>query len=222
MNILGFDTSTSATSACLIRDDGRQFEVLPDPLALGAPPAHARELMPALASVLADGGHDWEELDAVALGIGPGTFTGLRIGVATARGLARAHNVELRPVSSLAALARGVEAGLRLPLIDAKRGEVFAALYENGEERWPRFAARAEEVAERAHAAGVKPRAVGDGSVRFRGVLEAAGIEVEPDGSPAHVVRGLHVCRLAQAARAMPPEAVVPEYLRLPDATPSP
>ena len=61
-------------------------------------------------------------------------------------------------------------------------------------------------------------RAVGDGSVRFREVLEASGIEVPPDSSPLHVVRALHVCRLAEGAPGGPPETVLPDYLRAPDA----
>ena len=70
------------------------------------------------------------------MGVGPGTFTGLRIGVTTARALASSTGAELRPVSSLAALAEGIDGEPALPLIDARRGEVFAALYEAGELRW--------------------------------------------------------------------------------------
>ena len=62
---------------------------------------------------------------------------------------------------------------------------------------------------------------MGDGSVRFRHVLEAAGAEVAPDGSPTHVVRALHVCRLAANVAPTAPEAVFPNYLREPDAVPS-
>ena len=64
------------------------------------------------------------------------------------------------------------------------------------------------------------PLAAGDGSVRFRGVLEAAGIRVAPEGSRAHAVRGLHICRLAATAPPTLPEAVLPEYVRCPDAKP--
>ncbi len=221
MNLLGFDTSTAATSACALRDDGVAFELAPNAEALFAAPGHARELMPAVHEVLERAGLGFGDLDAVAVGVGPGTFTGLRIGVATARALARAHELELRPVSSLAALAAGIEAPLRLPLIDAKRGELFAALYQDGEELWPAFAVPPGEIASRVRGEGLTPLSAGDGSVRFRSVLEAAGIRVEPDGSRAHVVRGLCVCRLAESVPAVSPEAVVPEYLRLPDAKPS-
>ena len=221
MNLLGLDTSTAAAAACVLRADGEAFEELPDPSALRRSPAHASELMPAVARVMERAGLDWPELDAVAVGVGPGSFTGLRIGVATARGLARANGVRLRPVSSLAALAEGIDGGdtVVLPLIDAKRGELFAAAYEGGRELWAPFAAPPEEVGRRVQQADLTALAAGDGSIRFRRVLEAAGIRIAPDGSRAHVVRALHVCRLA-AAPGEPPEAVVPEYLRPPDAKP--
>jgi tRNA threonylcarbamoyladenosine biosynthesis protein TsaB len=216
------DTSTAATSACLLRDDGETFGVDPAPARLTEPPGHSRELLPALTQALERGGLDWGDLDAIAVGVGPGGFTGLRIGVATARSLARTADLPLRPVSSLAALAAGIDAPLRLPLIDAKRGELFAALHgADGEELVAPFAARPEELAdrlgERAHAA----LAAGDGTLRFRAVLEASGVRVAPDDSELHVVRALHVCRLAADAAPAAPEAVFPNYLRHPDAVPS-
>src|SRR5213076_3124396 len=103
-------------------------------------------------------------------------FTGLRIGVATARALAHAHDLPVHPVSSLAALAQGIEAEQRLPLIDAKRGELFGALYRGDEDIWPPFAATPEEVVERVRDADVTVMAAGDGSLRFREQLEAGGI----------------------------------------------
>jgi tRNA threonylcarbamoyladenosine biosynthesis protein TsaB len=221
MNLLGFDTATAASSACVLRADGEVFESDVGPDRLSGPPAHARELMPAISEVLERAGVDWPELDAIAVGVGPGSFTGLRIGVATARALAHAGALELRPVSSLAALAAGIDGQVRLPLLDAKRGELFAALYEGDAERWPAFTATPEALVERLRGQPVRPLAVGDGSIRFRGVLEEAGVEVGPDGSPAHVVRALNVCRLAGEVRPAPPDAVLPDYLRLPDATPS-
>ena len=112
MNVLGFDTSTAATSACVLRDDGQAFE---RDLPPAEPPAHARELLPAIAAVLGEAGFSYDEIDAVAVGVGPGTFTGLRIGVATARALASSTGTELRPVSSLAALAEGIDGEPALP-----------------------------------------------------------------------------------------------------------
>jgi tRNA threonylcarbamoyladenosine biosynthesis protein TsaB len=219
VNVLGFDTSTAASSACVVTGAG-EFEVIPAVEELSAPPAHARDLLPRAAEAMDRAGLGFGDLDAVAVGTGPGTFTGLRVGIATARGLAHAHGIELRPVSSLAALAAGIDAPLSLPLIDAKRGELFAALHDEGGERWEPFAAAPEAVAARVRAAGVDPLAAGDGAVKFREVLEAAGVRVAPDGSQAHVVRALHVCRLASGTRPVPPEAVLPTYLRDPDARP--
>lgn len=220
MNVLGIDTSTAASAACVLRGDGEVFEHEPAPEALTARPAHAAELMPAVARVVADAGLDYGDLDAVAVGVGPGAFTGLRIGVATARALAAAAGTELRPVSSLSALAAGIEGEWRLPLIDARRGEVFAALYEGQEERWPAAASAPEAVARRVVESGLRPLAAGDGSVRFRDVLEAAGVRLAPAGSRAHVVRGLSICRLALKAPSVASEAVLPQYLREPDAKP--
>ena len=220
MTILGFDTSTAASSACVLTPSGEAFEAIPAPDELTARPAHSRDLLPRAAEVMEAAGVDFGALEAIAVGVGPGTFTGLRIGVATARALAHAHGLALRPVSSLAALAAGIDAPLRLGLIDAKRGELFAALHEDGRERWEPFVARPEAVAERARDAGLSPLAAGDGAVRFRELLEAAGVRVAPDGSQAHAVRALHVCRLAAAVPPQPPEAVLPNYLRAPDAIP--
>ncbi|HEX8855608.1 MAG TPA: tRNA (adenosine(37)-N6)-threonylcarbamoyltransferase complex dimerization subunit type 1 TsaB [Thermoleophilaceae bacterium] len=224
MNLLGFDTSTAATSACVLRDDGAGFEFVPPVEALGEPPAHARELLPEVTGCLERAGLSFEQLDAVAVGVGPGTFTGLRIGVATARGLAHAHGLEVRPVSSLAALAEGIEAPRRLALIDAKRGELFAALYDDGRERIAPFVATPEALIERLRSDGLLSDesllAAGDGSLRFREALEAGGVAVAEPDSTSHVVRALHLCRLAGQTFAVPADAVLPQYLREPDAKP--
>jgi tRNA threonylcarbamoyladenosine biosynthesis protein TsaB len=226
VSLLGLDTSTAASAACVLRGDGEAFEVVPDPAALTDRPAHARELMPAVADVMERSGLDYPDLEAIAVGVGPGTFTGLRIGIATARALASANGLQLRPVSSLAALAAGIEAEAEaatslLAVIDAKRGEVFAAEYERGGvRRWGPLVLAPQALADRVRGEGAAPLAAGDGSVRFRGVLEAAGISVMPDDSRAHVVRALHVCRLAAAVPGVAPQAVLPDYLRAPDAKP--
>jgi tRNA threonylcarbamoyladenosine biosynthesis protein TsaB len=221
VNVLGFDTSTAATSACLLRTDGEAFEVLAPFERLGLPPGHARELMPAVADVMSRAGLRYTDLDAIAVGRGPGTFTGLRIGIATARALATANELPLRPVSSLAALAAGIDAPLRLPLIDARRGELFAALYQGPAERLPAWVGPPAELIERLRRnEAVRPLAAGDGSLRFQEILEAVGVEIAPHGSQRHVVRALHVCRLATEAEAIPAEAVLPDYLRAPDAQP--
>ena len=216
MNLLGIDTSTAASGVCVLRSDGEAFEHEPAPERLSEPPAHAAELMPAIAQAMADAGLGYAELDAIAVGVGPGGFTGLRIGIATARALGSSAGLELRPVSSLKALSAGIEAEHRLAVIDARRGEVFARLDPGGDEQ----VADPAEVAARVAGSGVHPLAAGDGAVRFRDVFEAAGVPVAAAGSRAHVVRGVSICRLALGAPPAPPEAVVPQYLREPDAKP--
>jgi tRNA threonylcarbamoyladenosine biosynthesis protein TsaB len=203
VNVLGFDTSTAAATACVLRSDGEAFEAEPPVERLFEPPAHAGELMPAVDRVMRAAGLGFGDLDALAVGIGPGGFTGLRIGIATAHGIALGSGLPLHPVSSLAALAAGIE---------ARRGEVYGAL--PGE---PPFVTSPEEAAARAPAGAL---AAGDGSIRFRETLEAAGIRVAPGDSRMHVVRGLYICRLAAAVQPAPPESVVPCYLRAPDAKP--
>ncbi len=250
MNVLGLDTSTAVSSACVLRADGEQYEEGPA-VAPGAEErrgaesradegrataargavaraGHARDLLPAIDRALARAELAYADLDAVATGAGPGGFTGLRIGLATAQGIAHAHGLELRRVSSLAALALGAEplaAGDErvdsvLALIDARRGELFAALYAGGRERLAPFAAPPEEVAQRVAATGLSPLAVGDGSVGFRELLETAGIAVADPGSVAHLVRAASICRLARGTPPEPPAVVLPDYQRLPDAKP--
>jgi tRNA threonylcarbamoyladenosine biosynthesis protein TsaB len=215
------DTSTAATSVCVLCDDGEAFAVDPVAERLFEPPGHSRELMPAVAEVMEMADLGWRELGGIAVGVGPGTFTGLRIGVATARALAQAAGVPVHPVSSLAALAAGIDTPHAVPLIDAKRGELFGALYEGGRELAAPFVAFPDEVAGRVGERARTALAAGDGSVRFRSVLEAAGVHVAPDGSELHVVRALNICQLATIVPGESPEAVFPNYLREPDAVPS-
>lgn len=222
--LLGIDTSTAASAVCVERADGRRFETQEDPRALLGRPAHAAELMPRVHEQLHAAGVGFGDLDAVAVGVGPGGFTGLRIGVATARAIAHAKRLPLRPVGSLAALAGGMEVPVALALIDARRDELFASLQVDGEERWPAFVTGIDTLLERldvARRSGLeRPLAAGDGSLRFRDALESASIEVAPPESGRHVVRASQVCRLAARAPAVAPENVQPVYLRAPDATP--
>jgi tRNA threonylcarbamoyladenosine biosynthesis protein TsaB len=221
MTTLGFDTATSATAVCLLREDGEGYEHVPSPDELAARPAHGSELLPRIHELMERAGLGYRDVERIAVGVGPGTFTGLRVGIATARALAHAHDIPVHPVSSLAAIAAGIDAPLRLALIDARRGEVFSALYDEADGiRWEPAVSSPDELAERVREEALNPVAAGDGSVRFREVLEAAGVRVEPDGSQAHAVRALHVCRLAAATQPVPPAAVLPEYLRAPDAKP--
>ena len=145
----------------------------------------------------------------------------MRIGIATARGLTASLGLPATGVCTLDALARGIEGpGAKLVVCDARRGEVFAALYaEVGEERlWEPFVCRPEQLLERLEALAEPPRAAGSGAVRFRQELTRYGIPIADDADPVHRVAARHICALAAAGGAATAGPLDPIYLRPPDA----
>ena len=230
MTIVGFDTALPTTSACVLRDDAQAFATPPpDPARLFEPAGHSAELLPELQRLLAEAEIDWGDVEALAVGVGPGTFTGLRIGVATARALAQALALEIRPVSSLTALAAGLNEAIEshgrplLPLIDARRRQVFAALFRSAgtqhkpEPAWEPAVMDPDDVIESVRRLDA-PLAAGDWALRSREKLEDAGADVPASDSGLHAVSALHVCRLGARVEPVAPEDVRPLYLRLPDA----
>lgn len=228
--VLAFDTATPATVVGLDAGSGDVVELRHDP-APGERPGHAAQLLPLCREALAAAGLDWPEVDRIGAGIGPGTFTGLRIGVATARALAQASGAELVGISTLEALAVGAQdedhdpaaaGGTRavLTVLDARRGEAFVAAWAGRERVLGPAAVTPELLAGLADPARGAWLAVGDGSVRFRDQLEPAGITVPADGSPLHRVGARALCRLTRQGRPTDREALLPEYVRAPDAEP--
>jgi tRNA threonylcarbamoyladenosine biosynthesis protein TsaB len=217
--VLGFDTATPDAVVGVSADRGPLLELSSPPGADGRP-NHARVLLPEIERcVEAAGG--WGRIDRIAVGIGPGSFTGLRIGIATARALAQAREIPVAPVGSLAALARGIAraGGSRaLPMIDARRGEAFAALYDGENEVWEPFVAPPERLAERLRDLAGPVLAAGDGALRFAAELEAAGATVAPPQDPIHHLTASDVCATGEAASEAPPDLIQPLYLRPPDA----
>ena len=226
MRILAFDTATDATAVALCDPVAGVELALHDYPREGERPGHATRLLPMVADVLARAGGRWEAVERIAVGTGPGTFTGLRIGVATARALARAREIPLVGVSSLEALAAAAvgEAGGRVvvAVIDARRGEAFAAAWRGGEPVLDAAALGpgelAEQVGKLAAASGAAPLAVGDGALRFTQQLELAGAEIPPADSRLHRISAINHCRLAADRPAISPAEVKPAYLRAPDA----
>ena len=166
VTLLGIDTSTPAASACVLRDDGEAFEVLPPPERLPAPAGARRELMPAVAEVMERAGVDWRDLDAIAVGRRAGHLHGP---ADRDRHRARARD-RGRAAAAPRVLARRAGAGIdglvRLPLIDARRGEVFAALYEGEREFWPPLVMRAGGADRAARKRGCHP-GCGAGTGRY-------------------------------------------------------
>ncbi|HWI65854.1 MAG TPA: tRNA (adenosine(37)-N6)-threonylcarbamoyltransferase complex dimerization subunit type 1 TsaB [Symbiobacteriaceae bacterium] len=129
MRILALETATSACTVAVVAGGNVLSEVT-----LQVPRAHSTRLMPLIAQMVAESGVAKTDLDGIAVGIGPGSFTGLRIGLATAKGLAYALGKPCVGVSTLKAMAfgTGAQIGLVVPMLDAKRGEVFTAVYAAG------------------------------------------------------------------------------------------
>ena len=226
MIVLGFDTATSATAVGLLPGDGRALEARDDP-PQGARPAHMERLLPLARELLERAGLPWAAIERIAVGVGPGTFTGLRIGVATARALGQSLGVPVAGVSSLQALAVAAEPHAEgscvLTAIDARRGEVFAAVWRGTE-----ALSEPEALAPEALAALVDAAAApagcrswlggGDGAIRFQAHLQAAGVVVPASGAEMHRVSAATICRLGEHVPPLAPEAVLPDYRRRPDA----
>jgi tRNA threonylcarbamoyladenosine biosynthesis protein TsaB len=207
------------------------LEARDDP-APGARPRHAARLL-ALTEEVLDAGGGWEAVDRIAVGVGPGTFTGLRIGIATAHALARARQLELVGVSTLQSLAAAARAGVPgaavpgaaiVALIDARRGELFAAAWAAGAD--PVAAPPSLEpcvigpdrLLDFCGTLAPDAVAVGDGAVKFRQALVSAGVVVAPADSLLHRVSAREHCSIAARLKPGFTRLVLPQYLRLPDA----
>jgi tRNA threonylcarbamoyladenosine biosynthesis protein TsaB len=232
--VLGFDTATPATAVALRLADGSALRARDDP-APDARPGHTARLLVLAHELLQRAGLRWADVERIAVGLGPGTFTGLRVGVASARGLGQSLGVPVIGIQSTRALAAaaladtaladaaGAGSGV-LAVIDACRGEAFLAVYEGAasaprELAPPRALAPAEfSAALAALGDGRRWLAVGDGAIRFQAELQAAGATVAARDSPLHRVDAAVLCELALTAVAGEPEGVLPDYRRRPDA----
>jgi tRNA threonylcarbamoyladenosine biosynthesis protein TsaB len=230
--LLGFDTATPSTAVALRMPDGRSLHARHDPLP-GEHPGHATHLLGMANELLGAAGIGWTGLDRIAVGLGPGTFTGLRVGIATARGLAQSLACELVGISTLRALAAPAlaqaQGRVALAVIDARRGEVFAGAYGEGAHGGPRELASPRALAPEdlgsvlaeAVAGGAPPGgwlAVGDGAVRYGNRLDALGVTVPPASSPLHAVSAESICALAEMAAPADDREILPDYRRRPDA----
>ncbi|MBV9310788.1 MAG: tRNA (adenosine(37)-N6)-threonylcarbamoyltransferase complex dimerization subunit type 1 TsaB [Solirubrobacterales bacterium] len=222
--ILAFDTATEATTVALCEPPSLELELHDHP-PTGQRPRHTTRLMPFVVEILSTASVGWEAIDRIAVGVGPGTFTGLRIGIATARALALARGLPLSGVSTLhslaleaARVAPGDDDRAILAAIDARRGEVFAAAWRGSTELLAPQALSPERLAATLGDLREPAVAVGTGAVKFREVLVRAGASVPEPDSELHQVTAISHCRLARDLPARHPDDVHPEYLRLPDA----
>lgn len=222
MTTLALDTATPAPSLAVLRDGETLLERL-----LPSEPGAGRRIAHEVHLILDSAGVDVHDLDRIIVGIGPGGFTGLRIGIATALGLGQALAIPVSGVVSLEALALGMAehaptGALLVPVIDAKRQEAFAAGYRvDGDTGLvvviEPVATTGEGLAEIiAGAVSVDHPAwiAGDGLQRFEPFAGPATVPAPPH-SPAHAIRASLLAARADAGGARP---VAPLYLRLPDA----
>ena len=194
--VLAFDTATEIATSALL--DGSEV--------LGERTSRAVTILEDVDALLRQAGARPGDLEGIAVGTGPGSFTGVRIGLATARGLSLALDIGVAGVSTLDALAAGAPGAL--PVIDARRREIFVGGSA------PRVLAPSELELEPGTIC------VGDGALRYRETLEAAGAEIPPDADERHVPRARFHVALAHVFG--PAELVEPIYLRVPDADRAP
>jgi tRNA threonylcarbamoyladenosine biosynthesis protein TsaB len=210
--ILAFDASTPVITVAVARAEGEAREVLAE---VSASVRGASEtLLPSVNTALDLAGERLGSVDRVLAGVGPGTFTGIRIAATTARALALATGAALSKNSTLAALASPALSGGQpevLAVLDARRGQVFA-------QRFPAAGPATRIYCERPEDLFVEgsPLIVGDGAVRYRAALSALG-SIPPDDSPLHRVTATgHV--LSADLAPVDADDLVPIYVREPDA----
>jgi tRNA threonylcarbamoyl adenosine modification protein YeaZ len=194
MLVLAFDTATDAATSALVRDG----EVL------GERTSIPRTLLEDLDALLSDAHLRVEDVDALVVGTGPGSFTSTRVGLAVARGLGLTLGISAAGVSTLDALAAARPGAY--PVIDARRQQVFVS--------GPRVLDPDDLELEPG------TLCIGSGALRYRATLERMGARVPPDDDELHAPRArLHA---SLAHEFGPVDAVQPIYVRSPDAKPLP
>ena len=223
MRILGFDTATSACSAA-VWEDGRIAARRFEPMSRG----QSERLMPMVREVLSEAGADFPDLDLLAVTTGPGAFTGLRIGLAAARGMALAGDLACFGVTTLDAVAAGVSETERqkanvLVVLDSKRAEVYAQAFRSDLRPLSEEQALmpADLAALMANGEGDADRVLvaGDGAGQVIQALKDKGIEAVLSTAPG-VPDAATVAVIAAErwSSDQPAEPLRPLYLRPPDA----
>jgi len=207
--ILALDASTTVTTVALAREGGREVLAEVSVSARGA----SETLLPLVHDALDLAGEELGSVERVLAGVGPGTFTGIRIAAATARALSAGAGIPLSKNSTLDALAAPALScsGDVLAVLDARRGQVFARRFSEAGPTTGIHCLRPEELSVEG-----RPLMVGDGVVRYREDLFGLGL-IPPEDSPLHRVTAAgHL--ISADLTPVGPEELVPIYVREPDA----
>lgn len=204
MKVLAFDTSSKALSVALLEEENRLAE-----LTLTIKKNHSITLMPTIEFLMAS--IDWKptDLDRIVVAEGPGSYTGLRIAVATAKTLAQTLKIDLVGVSSLLALVPEEIEGLAIPVMDARRNHVYAGFYQEDQLVYPEGHLSFEAVLERVKGAE---------KVTFLGEVEAFREQIQEALPNAQMVETLpdavRIGRLGLTKEAVSVHGFVPNYLK--------
>jgi tRNA threonylcarbamoyladenosine biosynthesis protein TsaB len=219
LHILALDTTTRGGSVAVNRDGTLIVARTGDP-ALTHGERLPHDIMAALEAAHLQVG----DVDLLAVGAGPGSFTGLRVGIATVQGLAVARGIKVVPVSTLEALVRSLDGSapnhLLAAWMDGQRGEVFAALYGDAQrELLPAMAGSPETVLHSWRRVLDRPVVfVGDGAVRYRAVIDTGLGPSARIVAPAALAGTIARMAFEEPQRAVAPHEIVPIYVRRPDA----
>lgn len=223
--LLAIETATAAAGIALLRGE---VEVVSGALATGRPASES--LLPAIVALLEAERVSIADVEVFAVSVGPGSFTGLRVGVATVKGLAFGGNQRVVPVPTLTALALRAEPapGPIVALLDARRGEVYAAGYQGdlgGAARFGPAVLRPEALADAIASLGATAHCtvIGEGVPLVEEVLRARfgeGLRLVPPpaGRPDPVAVGRLAARLLAAGAEISVETLTPVYVRRAEA----
>lgn len=223
--ILAIDTATPATSLALTRGTRGQGIVVAS-LGLSSNVTHSRRLLTGIDWLMKEVGVDWNEIKAIGISLGPGSFTGLRIGMATAKGLATAANVQLVGVSTLDSLAsKCVSERLICSVLDARKKEVYAAFYRADADGTVRRVGEIEALTPQELAVRIKEPVlmIGDGAVVYQSVFRkvlGSNLLIAPATlhAPSATSLGLLSGELFLDGQILDVDSTVPLYVRSSDA----
>jgi tRNA threonylcarbamoyladenosine biosynthesis protein TsaB len=222
VNVIAIETATETVGVAVGTESGVQAA-----FTLQGRRRHVESLTPAIEHLLTQVGLVAADLSAVAVDLGPGLFTGLRVGVASAKGLAQALGIGVIGLTSLDILARAAadagHAGPVAAVVDARRGEVFAAVTGGGAKMLGPALYGPDDLAQALAGLGVGPiTAVGDGALRYATVIGAvSGVTVvtgDLTHPPPQTLLAMARRLLEEGAPPVDPGGVVPIYMRDADA----